>query len=201
MAKMENSIEQRRTEILEEYKALRAEILLQIDHHRGEYLIIIPAIATILTLAITYKQPWFCLLAFFLNLYSWRHYRAVAFTVIKLGAYIAVFIEPETDGLRYERVTSKVDKLADPKSSMLQSDKFLDIITTPYAIISLASIMSLLYLINILSFLDWDFLHILLLAVIILIVHSAIIFQIFKKGTLKEREYWQNFFKRIKDNC
>jgi len=67
---MANGNEQAQTEIREEYKALRAEILMQIDHHRREYLILFPVIGTILTFAVASEQPWFCLLAFFLNLYS-----------------------------------------------------------------------------------------------------------------------------------
>jgi len=66
---------------------------------------------------------------------------------MKLGAYIAVFIEPETDRLRYESVISKVDKGATRKSSLLQSNRLVNIITTPHAVISLASVLIGLYLV------------------------------------------------------
>ncbi len=178
---------------------MRAEILMQIDHHRREYLILFPIIGTILTLAITSEQPWFCLLAFFLNLYSWRHYRAIAFTVMKLGAYISIFIEPETKGLRYESIISKVDAIAARKSSLLHGNNLFNIIITPHAVISLASILLGLYLICKLNFIRGYFPHLLILATIISIIHSAVIYKIFKNGTIEERQYWQRLFRLVKE--
>lgn len=183
-------------ELLEEYKALRAELLIQIDNSYKIQTIWFLITSSLLTFAITEKQPLICVLAWIFNLYFWKRYLSIASAIPKIGAYIAVFIEPKTDALLWENSVSEIDKSANESYYMqpMRPYKYSKLLFPGIliAIISVIIGLSLAYVVQFNQF-SIDYLY----GLILLSTIGQLIY--FRKqwsyDGINEKIYWQTKWK------
>lgn len=185
--------ERAQAEMLEEYKALRAEILMHIDRQSREYSILVPAIGVILTFAYTQNQPIFCFLGLFFTISSWWQHQAIFYEITKIGAYIEVFIEPETNGLRWESVSVRSEEMNHVrKSSSFDLNRLSSNIPTEHTIAFMSSFCLLVYL-------EWNNLRYpLIISLLVVILLGAFIRHMRNYGMRGLRANWLDIFREVK---
>lgn len=194
---------QTRVEMLEEYKTLRAEILMHIDHKRKGFGAGIAVAMAILNFAISNGQPFLCLLAWLLQFYFWWSSNDDDSAIMKLGRYIAVFIEPHLTGVRWEQRVAAADRLAPEHVSLLVSPscwiRFLSQLTFPYAVLSLACILTGI----VVNFYKWLPHHTgapLVVSVLSVVpIHSVVVILFSRNGALEKRNGWQKAFNSVRE--
>ena len=88
--------------IREEYKTLRAEILLHSDIVEKNIIACITATGIALTFGLKESKPLILLLSCVIPIYFWLQHRSHRVGIAKLAAYISVFLESEETGLLWE---------------------------------------------------------------------------------------------------
>lgn len=91
---------------LEEYKALRAEIVALGSRQEARLSIASAGVAALLGLAALSRTPELACLALVLIASAWRDYLVLTDSVCRIGAYIEVVLEPALPGLGWEGVLS-----------------------------------------------------------------------------------------------
>src|SRR5438067_5417646 len=88
--------------IKEEYRTLRAEILMHSDVVEKNIIACITTTGVALTFGLKESKPSILLLSCVIPLYFWLQHRTHRVGIAKLAAYISVFLESEETGLLWE---------------------------------------------------------------------------------------------------
>jgi hypothetical protein len=184
----ESDMDQQNAELIEEYKTLRAEILQILNIQDKIQTIWFGIIIPTFTFALLQKQPWVCLLVWIFNWYSWIKSKETINAITRIGTYISIFIEPKTQGLRWE--TSLVN--IDYKEFNYNKKKYnYKRIIIPHALISLSSIIASIYFL----YISKNYMGIFLLAIFFIV--NLIYF--YKErgyyGWWEEKVHWMGVWK------
>lgn len=190
-------------ERLEEYRTVRSELLMHIDHNKKGQAFLLMLATTILSFAITNEQPWLCFLAWVLTFYFWRAYRNDAAAYIKLGRYIAVFHEAQSSGLGWESRVAKADGFAPERVSLSTTTNPLLSsfckLTAPHPVMSLASLVVGIIMIASQLGIEWTNYSLLAGVFVVVVVHSIIVLKLCRSQWPEQRAYWTSMFEQIRD--
>jgi hypothetical protein len=93
---------------LEEYKALRAEIVGLFVRADSRLALAWAGVAALVGAAAVSKIPELSLVGWLVVIAAWRDHQVIHESIMRLSAYIQVAIEPLVDGLRWEGINATV---------------------------------------------------------------------------------------------
>ena len=93
---------------LEEYKALRAEVIALFARQETRLTVAWAGVAGLLGIAAISRLPELGCLALALVASAWRDHQELGDGVLRLGAYIEVVLEPTIPGLRWQTVFGRI---------------------------------------------------------------------------------------------
>ena len=99
------------TGYLEEYRALRAEMLAHMQMQRNTLISFMLIVSGLLGYAIPNNEPLLSLLAWLLTWQFWSLYSKEDLSIYKIGRYIAVYLSDKVEGLEWENKVAEVDPM------------------------------------------------------------------------------------------
>ena len=136
--------------LLEEYRALRAEIVAHMQMQRQSQSTFVLLAAGLLGYAFTNMNPFVCLLAWAITLYYWRSYRTENHSIVRLSRYIVQFLEEPggVPGLAWEKRIGRADEVAQEQGWPYRTAcrRVLHQLLSPHALLSLASVLGTIVL-------------------------------------------------------
>ena len=91
---------------IQEYEALRAEILAHFDRRSSRLAVVWASISALLAAAAIAKVPELCCIALLLTNSGWMDELRWHDSMVRIGTYIRIIIEPQIEGLQWETAWS-----------------------------------------------------------------------------------------------
>ena len=124
--------------LIEEYKALRAEILSRSSRQFTRLVVSSAGAFALVGAGVSATLPEAVLAAIIVMLVGWRDHIHQGMAIARIGAYIEVMIEPETKGIRWEKTLNSLH--ASPFGNRSLVSKIKDGLLTSYSVLTLVLI-------------------------------------------------------------
>lgn len=127
--------------VAEEYKALRAEIIRNMEASERNIVACLTANGVALAYGVKESQPFVLFLACAIPFYFWIQHTIYRQAIAKIAAYIATFIENPDIGLMWENRLQWTDRMESRPRLLYALKSFL----LPYPILALVSVLTTLF--------------------------------------------------------